>query len=104
VVEAGLRLAPRDRKLIEYRGDVHTGLGEPDAALAGWRYAVELDPEDIGPWYSSAFLLEREARIPEAIAMWHSILTWSQQRGYTLDSQWPIRELERLRGGRADGR
>jgi tetratricopeptide (TPR) repeat protein len=104
VVEAGLRLAPRDRKLIEYRGDVHAGRGEPDAALADWRHAVDLDPEDIGPWYSSAFLLEREARIPEAIAVWQSIIAWSQKRGYTLDTQWPTRELQRLQGVHADGR
>ncbi len=49
VVEAGLRLTGEDRKLIEFRGDVRAGLGDPDGALADWRHAVELDPTDISP-------------------------------------------------------
>ncbi len=36
--------------------------GDPDGALADWRRAHELDPEDFAPVYASAFLLEEPGR------------------------------------------
>jgi hypothetical protein len=95
VVDAGLRLAPRDRRLIELRGDARAGLGESEGALADWRLAVDLDGADISPLYSTAFLLER-LTASEAIAAWRAILAWSQARGHTLDTHWPLREIQRL--------
>lgn len=96
VVDTGLRLAPRDRRLIELRGDARAGLDDSEGALADWRLAVELDDADISPLYSTAFLLERLDRTIEAIAAWRAILAWSQARGHTLDTHWPLREIQRL--------
>ena len=67
-IEAGLRRAPRDPMLLEFRGDVRAGRDDMEGALADWRHAAELDPENIGPLYSAVFLLVRQARIQEAIA------------------------------------
>jgi Flp pilus assembly protein TadD len=96
VVEAGLRLAPEERTLIANRGEVKAAAGDPEGALADWRLALELDREDIGPRYSSAFLLEREGRTAEAADAWRSIIAWCEARGLTLETEWPKRELERL--------
>jgi len=79
------------------RGEAKVGLGDPEGALAEWRRALELEPEDIGALYSSAFLLEREGRLHEAIEAWRSIIAWNELRGYTLQTVWPRQELERLR-------
>jgi tetratricopeptide (TPR) repeat protein len=98
VVEAGLRLAPSDPALIERPGDLRAGTGDPDGALRDWRQALDLDPENLSGLYSSAFLLEREGRLAEAIQAWRSIIEWSAARGFTLDTDWPNREIERLRG------
>jgi tetratricopeptide (TPR) repeat protein len=98
VIEAGLALAPNDAQLIENRGDVRAGTGDPDGALADWRRSLELDPEKLSSVYSSAFLLEREGRIEEAMDAWSTIIGWSDTRGYSLDTVWPKQELERLRG------
>lgn len=98
VVDTGLELAPDDRVLISCRGEVKTGMGDPDGALADWRLALELDTNDIGPLYSSAFLLEREGRLEDAAEAWRSIVDWNESRGFTLQAQWPTRELERLTG------
>jgi tetratricopeptide (TPR) repeat protein len=99
-VEAGLALAPDDGPLVAMRGEAKAGLGDQDGALADWRRALELDPEDIGPLYSSAFLLERVGRLADAADVWRSIIEWNEARGFTLQTEWPKQELERL--GTAD--
>jgi tetratricopeptide (TPR) repeat protein len=96
VVEAGLALAPADPALIAERGEVKAGLGDSDGALADWRRALERDPEDIGPLYSSASLLERDGRLEEARETWRAIVDWHESRGFTLQAEWPRRELRRL--------
>jgi tetratricopeptide (TPR) repeat protein len=101
VVAGGLRLAPDDPGLIEYRGDVRAANGDPEGALADWRRALQLDPENISALYSSAFLLERESRLDEAMTAWRVIRDWAEARGNALDMEWPTRELERLRDNRA---
>jgi tetratricopeptide (TPR) repeat protein len=103
VIKAGLRVAQDDRKLIEFRGDVRAGLGDRDGGLADWRHAVELDPEDIGPLYSSAFLLERDDRVGEAIAVWQEIIAWNEARGNAMDVERAVRERDRLRGPHTSG-
>jgi tetratricopeptide (TPR) repeat protein len=103
VAERGLSMAPNDAILMYDRGEARSKTGDPEGALADWRVALALDTDDIGPLYMRAFLLEREGRIPEAIEAWQSILDWSRARDNKLDMEWPVRELERLRGQSARG-
>jgi tetratricopeptide (TPR) repeat protein len=95
-VEAGLEASPDDAGLIELDGDALAATGHPDGALARWRRALELDPDNISGHYSSAFLLEREGRLAEAADEWRAILDWSLARHNHLDAEWPRRELARL--------
>ena len=97
VVDAGLALAPDDAPLVALRGEAKAGLGDPAGALADWQRALELDPEDIGALYSSAFLLEREGRLDEAAGAWEAIVAWCEARGYLPQTVWPREELERVR-------
>jgi tetratricopeptide (TPR) repeat protein len=109
VVRAGLELAPGDAHLVELRGEVFARTGRAGEALACWRRAVELDPENLSPLYSTAFLLERQDRLAEAVSAWSEIIGWCEQRGNALDAEWPRRETVRLeaelssreRGGRS---
>ena len=96
-IDAGLALAGDDAKLVADRGELKAATGDPDGALADWAKALELDAEDIGALCSTAFLLERESRVADALEAWRSILEWNQVRGFTLDAEWPKRELERLK-------
>jgi tetratricopeptide (TPR) repeat protein len=97
VIDAGLALAPDSAALISYRGDVKAAMGDPEGALADWRRAVELDPENQGPVYSSAFLLEGEGRLAEAAAAWQHIVDYCDERGWDLTAAWPRQELQRIR-------
>ena len=94
--ETGLAVAPNDAQLIGLRGEAKAGLGDPEGALADWRRALELDDEDIGALYSTAFLLERVGRRIEAMQAWGSIIDWNERRGNMLDIEWPRQELKRL--------
>jgi tetratricopeptide (TPR) repeat protein len=97
VIDTGLGLAPGDWKLTGDRGEVKAARGDTEGALADWRRAHELNPEDFGPVYSSAFLLEREGRMAEAAQAWRRILEHADAHGWELTAVWPRQELERLR-------
>jgi tetratricopeptide (TPR) repeat protein len=97
-IEDGLALVPDDRMLIALRGELRARTGDSGGALADWRLALELDDEeDIGPLYSTAYLLEREARLAEAEEAWLSIVEWNERRGHHLAAEFPRAELERVR-------
>jgi tetratricopeptide (TPR) repeat protein len=93
---------PDDAQLLAVRGEARAGLGDAEGALADWRRALELDADDIGALYSSAFLLEREQRLEEAAEAWRSIISWNESRGYALQTAWPRQELARLRDALGD--
>jgi tetratricopeptide (TPR) repeat protein len=95
-IDAGLGIEPKDARLIEARGELKAATGDPGGALADWREALGLDPDDIGALYSSAFRLEREGRLAEAADAWRSIIAWNEARGFTADTEWPKRELKRI--------
>ena len=98
VIAAGLELAPGDAGLTEERGELKARQGDPDGALADWRGAHELDPENFAPFYSSAFLLEREGRLAEAAQAWRQIVDYATGQGWELTAIWPRQELQRVLG------
>jgi protein O-GlcNAc transferase len=95
---AGLRLAADDPVLTRTCGEAAALLGRVDDALALWRRAVDLDPDDLGAAYSAAFLLEQEGRAAEAAREWRRIAEWCVARGYDIEAEWPKREIARLEG------
>jgi tetratricopeptide (TPR) repeat protein len=99
VIGRGLALAPEDRRLIDCRAEARSRQ-DPEGALADWRRALELDSDDIGPLYMSAFLLERLGRLDESINTWQSIIGWNEARGYKLQTRWPEQEIQRLESKR----
>jgi len=98
VIDTGLAIAPDDVNLICDRGEVSAHRGDPGGALADWRRAHELDPENFAPVYSSAFLLEREGRLAEAAQAWRHIVDYATEQGWDLTAAWPKQELQRVLG------
>jgi tetratricopeptide (TPR) repeat protein len=97
VIETGLAIAPGDWMLVSNRAEVKAARGDPDGALADWRRARELNPDNLGPVYASAFLLEREGRLAEAAGQWQHIVDHCAARGWDLTAVWPRQELQRVR-------
>jgi tetratricopeptide (TPR) repeat protein len=98
VIGAGLELAPDDPSLTELRGDLLDATGRPGEALACWQRAYALDPGNLSPRYSTAFLLERQGRLADAAAEWRFIIGWCTEHGYAISADWPRQELQRLGG------
>jgi hypothetical protein len=96
VIAAGLAIAPDDPGLICDRGEVKARAGDVEGALADWHRGHQLDPEDFSSVYSSAFLLEREGRLPEAAQAWRHIADYAAQQGWELTAIWPRQELQRI--------
>ena len=101
VIGRGLAVAPDDRRLMDCRAEARSRQ-DPEGALVDWRRALQLDSDDIGPLYMSAFLLERLGRLDEAIDAWRSIIEWNEARGYKLQTEWPKQELQRLESKRGE--
>jgi len=97
-IGTGLALSPDDATLLDNRGEVKAHQGDPDGALADWRRSHELDPENFSPVYASAFLLEREGRLPGAAEAWRHIVDYATERGWELTAAWPRQELQRVLG------
>jgi tetratricopeptide (TPR) repeat protein len=98
VIAAGLELDPDDIWLIYYRGEIKAHRGDPEGALGDWRRVHEGDPDDFSAVYSSAFLLEREGRLGEAVEAWRQILDYATDHGWELTAIWPRQEIQRLLG------
>jgi tetratricopeptide (TPR) repeat protein len=97
-IAAGLQRAPGDAGLTYDQGELKAHRGDASGALADWRRAHELDPENFAPVYSSAFLLEREGRLAEAAEAWRHIVDSATERGWELTAIWPRQELQRVLG------
>jgi tetratricopeptide (TPR) repeat protein len=82
VIDTGLTVAPDDAVLTFDRGEVKAAKGDAEGALADWRRAHELDPENFAPVYSCAFLLEREGRLAAAAEAWRHIADFATERGW----------------------
>lgn len=96
VIHAGLELAPDDPTLTEQQGDLFAATGRPGDALACWQRAFTLNPDNLSPRYSTAFLMERQDHLAEAATEWRFIISWCEERGFAITADWPRRELGRL--------
>jgi tetratricopeptide (TPR) repeat protein len=97
---ATIEQAPDDPFMIEQQAEMLSRTGHEEAALSTWQRALDADPDSIGGHYMRAFLLERLGRPKEAIAEWQRIIEWSRARDNDDDTEWPEREIARLRGGK----
>jgi len=98
VIDTGLGLAPDDWWLVAARGEVRAARGDADGALADWRHALEIEPDELSVVYSSAFLLEQAGRLDEAAQAWQHIVDHCDAHGWELTAAWPRQELGRVRG------
>jgi tetratricopeptide (TPR) repeat protein len=104
-ISAGLQIAPDDPALTEQQGDLYAATGRPGDALASWRRAFALAPDDYGisMRFSAAFLLERQGELAGAAGEWRFIIGWMERHGETIHLDWPRQELRRLETELAGG-
>ena len=68
----------------------HFQLTHSRAALAIWQtFKQRGDPENLEPYYMSAFALEAMGRYQEAIAEWRYIIDWHEAHDHAIHTEWP---------------
>jgi tetratricopeptide (TPR) repeat protein len=98
VLDAGLERFPNDPGLIEEQGGLYAATRRYDDALACWRRAAGVAPDDYGisMHHSAAFLLERLGRLAEAAAEWRFIVAWCEAHDAGIEALWPRQMLQRI--------
>jgi len=89
VIAAGRKLEPDDDMLLAAEAEVLDASGHREEALAAWRRLKERDPDNLSPYYMSAFTLEALGRYQEAAAEWHHIIAWLEERDMAVHTTWP---------------
>jgi tetratricopeptide (TPR) repeat protein len=95
VIAAGRKLDPGDDGLLELEAELLDASGRRDEALAIWQmFKQRGDPENLEPYYMSAFTLEALGRYAQAAAEWRHIIDWHEAHDSAIHAKWPKEMLE----------
>jgi tetratricopeptide (TPR) repeat protein len=95
VIAAGRKLDPSDDGLLELEAELLDASGRREEALAIWQtFKQRGDPENLSPYYMSAFTLEALGRYAEAAAEWRHIIDWHEAHDSAIHTKWPKEMLE----------
>src|SRR5260370_27559891 len=94
VIPAGRTLEPDDDMLLAVEAELLDASGRREEALAAWRTLKQRNPEDLSPYFMSAFTLEALGRYREAAAEWRYIIGWLEAHDMTAHTTWPKEMLE----------
>ena len=89
VIAAGREVEADDDMLLAAEAELLVAMGRPQDALAAWRTLKQRDPEDLSPYYMSAFALEGLGRYREAAEQWRYIIGWLEAHDMALHTTWP---------------
>ena len=90
VIAAGRKLDPGGYGLLELEAELLDASGRKQEALAIWQtFKQRGDPENLEPYYMSAFALEAMGRYQEAIAEWRYIIDWHEAHDHAIHTEWP---------------
>ncbi len=94
VIAAGRKLEPDDDMLLAAEAELLDASGRREEALAAWRTLKQRDPENLSPYFMSAFTLEALGRYQEAAAEWRYIIGWLEAHDDIVHTTWPKEMLE----------
>jgi len=94
VIAAGRTLEPGDDMLLAAEAELLDASGRREEALAAWRTLKQRDPEDLSPYFMSAFTLEALGRYQEAAAEWRYLISWLETHNNTVHTTWPKEMLK----------
>jgi tetratricopeptide (TPR) repeat protein len=75
--------------LLAAEAELLDASGRREEALAAWRTLKQRDPDDLSPYFMSAFTLEALGRYQEAAAEWRYIISWLEKHNDTVHTTWP---------------
>jgi tetratricopeptide (TPR) repeat protein len=96
VIAAGRKLEPDDDMLAAAEAELLDASGRREEALMAWSRLKDSDPDDLSPYFKSAFTLEALGRYQEAAAEWRHIISWLEARDDAVHTTWPKEMLEQV--------
>ncbi|MDF2686540.1 MAG: TPR-domain containing protein [Clostridia bacterium] len=96
-IEAAMKFEPNNAGLLSEAGYVLKALGRYDEAIKLYDKSLALDNNDAGSLYGKACLYMDTNRNKEAITAWEDVVTWLEAHGYSVETDWPKREIEKLK-------
>jgi transcriptional regulator with XRE-family HTH domain len=97
VIVPGLKIEPENAILLYWAGEISKNFGKYEDAINFWDKSYEIDKEIPDNLFSKAFLYQELGKDEKAIEMWEEIIKWLEIRGYDVDTQFPKRELTKLK-------
>lgn len=80
--------------LLAVEAELLDASGRREEALAAWRTLKQRNPEDLSPYFMSAFALAALGRYEEVAAEWRHIIGWLEAHDDTVHTTWPKEMLE----------
>jgi tetratricopeptide (TPR) repeat protein len=96
VIAAGRKLDADDDMLLAAEAELLDASGRPQDALEAWGKLKQRDPEDLGPYFMSAFTLEGLGRYREAAEQWRYIIGWLDAHDMAVHTTWPKEMLDAI--------
>ena len=96
---AAMERFPQNALLLCCAGDIRRDMGEHAQALALWRQAYAVNPEDMACALNSiACHHSDQGNREEGRAAWQAVIGWLEERGYERETAWPREMLAKLEG------
>jgi len=100
IIHAAMEVFAGNGIVLNFAADIQNALGNHARAIALWRQAYALDPEDASALYGIACLHSDQGSSEEARAAWRDVIGWLEARGFDGcgETAWPREMLAKAEG------
>jgi len=98
ICQGGLEKFPDDAGLLYQCGDICKYHRKFNDAIYYYEKSSEQDPDMASNYYGMAFVYKELKKYTKAIESWEKVIDYCEKKGLYIQTEWPKREIEKLRG------